>query len=238
MMSVTDHDTVEATAEARLKAEACGMLFINGVEISTREHDYLHILGYGINIEDKKLLAFLEENRQKRNIRVKTIIKKLQKAGVDITQEEVFSLAKTSASRAHVADALKKRGFVHSRQEAFRKYLVEGKAGYAPSEGPTAAEAIRQIKSAGGKAFIAHPRVVKDQWAFPIWVTAGLEGIEVYYPSHSFETRQDLLTIAEKYNLLVSAGSDYHGKKSGRYNQPGMETPQDVYKNLKSVFIG
>jgi predicted metal-dependent phosphoesterase TrpH len=130
-----------------------------------------------------------------------------------------------------------KKGIISSRQEGFKKYLTEGRAGYVPSQGPTAAEVIFQIKQAGGKAFIAHPGVVKEIWNFPAWVNAGLEGVEVYYPSHSHETRQHLLMIAKKYNLLVSGGSDHHGEKSGRYNNPGMEVPQAVFDTLGNVFI-
>lgn len=237
MMAVTDHDTVDAVEESQKKAQAAGVLYVPGVEISTKEHDYLHILGYNIDITDKNFNAFLKENRDNRNIRVKNIIKKLQETGLDITEEDVFSLVKTVASRAHVADALKKKKLASSRQEAFRKYLVEGRPGYEPSRGPGVAQVIAEIKKAGGKAFLAHPGVIKDQWNFPLWVNAGLEGIEVFYPSHSYEMRQDLLIIARKYNLIVSAGSDHHGEKSGRYNKPAMEVPQEIFEKLKKALI-
>ncbi|MDR1123998.1 MAG: PHP domain-containing protein [Elusimicrobiota bacterium] len=238
MMAVTDHDTTDAVEEARQKAVAAGMLFVDGIEISTREHDYLHILGYKIDIKSKTLNKFLEDNRAARFARVRGIIGKLQAAGVDITEEDVFARVKTTPSRAHVADALKKKGIVSSRQEGFRKYLTEGKPGYVPSPGPSAAEVIGQIKLAGGYAFIAHPGVIKEAWDFPRWKTAGLDGLELYYPSHSFELRRELAAIAKKYGLLVSAGSDHHGEKSGRRNTPGMEVPQEVFDKLKEVLCG
>ena len=235
MMAVTDHDTVAAVEEARQKAEAAGLLFVDGIEISTREHDYLHILGYKIDIKSKTLGKFLEDNLAARFERVRGIIKKLQAAGADITEEEVFALVKTTPSRAHVADAMKKKGIVPARLEGFRKYLVAGRPGYVPSPGPGAAEVISQIKHAGGYAFIAHPGVIKDAWDFPRWKTAGLDGLELYYPSHSFEMRRELAAIAKKYGLLVCAGSDHHGEKSGRRNTPGMEAPQEVFDKLKEV---
>jgi predicted metal-dependent phosphoesterase TrpH len=235
MMAVTDHDTTAAVEEARQKAVAAGLLFVDGIEISTREHDYLHILGYKIDIKNKTLNKFLEDNRAARFERVRRIIKKLQASGVDLAEEEVFALVKTTPSRAHVADALKKKGIVPSRHEGFRKYLTEGKAGYVPSMGPSAAEVISQIKHAGGYAFIAHPGVIKEAWDFPRWATAGLDGLELYYPSHSFETRGELAAIAKKYGLMVSAGSDHHGENSGRRNTPGMQTPQEVFDRLKEV---
>ena len=236
MMSVTDHDTTEATEQAKQKAQNAGIIFINGVEINTREHDHLHILGYNIDLQNKHLQAFLASNREKRNTRIKTIIAQLAQSGVDITEDDVFRLVRNVASRAHVADALKNKGIVPTRQEGFRKYLIPGKAGYVPSAGEGVLDVIKAIKAAGGLAFIAHPGIVKDCWDFPKWVTAGLDGIEVYYPSHSFDLRQDLLMIAKKYNLLVSAGSDHHGSKSGRDNTPGMDVPQEVVDNLKKAF--
>ena len=233
MLSVTDHDTAAAVEEIRQKTEAAGILFIPGIEISAKEHDYLHILGYGIDIKSQSLNNFLEQNRQNRDIRVRMIIKKLQELGLDISEDDVFKLVKTSASRAHVADALKKKGIVASRHEGFQKYLIADKPGYVPSMGPSAQQAIAQIRAAGGKAFLAHPGIIKSIWDFPRWVNAGLEGIEVYYPTHSFETRRDLLSIAKKYKLLISAGSDHHGEKSGRHNKPGMQAPQEVFDSLK-----
>lgn len=234
LMSVTDHDTLEALPPAAQKAKEAGLYFINGVEISSREHDHLHILGYKVDISNKPLQDFLAKNRAKRDIRIRKIIRQLAQSGTDINEEDVYRLVKTVASRAHVADALKNKGFASSRQEAFRKYLVPGKSGYVAQEGASVLEVISAIKNAGGYAFIAHPGIVKDIWDFPQWVTAGLDGIEVYYPSHSFEMKQDLLHIAGRYNLMVSGGSDHHGAKSGRDNRIGMEVPQQVFDTLKA----
>jgi predicted metal-dependent phosphoesterase TrpH len=152
---------------AQQKAQNAGIIFINGVEISTREHDHLHILGYNIDLQNKHLQDFLASNREKRNTRIKTIISQLAQSGVDITEEDVFRLVRNVASRAHVADALKNKGIVPTRQEGFRKYLIPGKAGYVPSAGEAALDVIQAIKAAGGLAFIAHPGIVKDCWDFP-----------------------------------------------------------------------
>lgn len=236
MMSVTDHDTLLASKEAREKAKEQSILYVNGVEISTNEHDHLHILGYNVDPDNKPLLEFLEFSRQERNLRVKTIIKQLRQAGVDIREEDVFSLVKTVASRAHIADALKNKKIVSSRQEGFKKYLVQGKPGYAPPRGASVAETIKIIRQAGGLAFIAHPGIVKECWNFPAWVNAGLSGVEIYYPAHSFQTKQDLFAIAEKYKLLISAGTDFHGTKSGRSCRPGFDIPQHTFEDLRQAF--
>lgn len=236
LMSITDHDTLTAYKEAAEKAKQSGILFVNGVEISAKENDHLHFLGFNIDPENKEIQEFLAYNRQQRTERVKTIIKQLQQAGTDINEQDVFSLVKNVASRAHVADALKKKRFAPTRQEAFRKYLVQGKAGYAPPRGVSAQETIKIIRKAGGLAFIAHPGIVKESWDFPSWITAGLNGIEIYYPAHSHQMKQDLFAIAQKYNLLISAGTDFHGLKSGRVCKPGFDIPQETFIKLKTAF--
>lgn len=234
VFSLTDHDTMDGTEQARAICEARGLKFVPGVEISTCDHDHLHFTGYNINVHDAGFQAFLADNRQARQRRIRQVIKQLQEAGVDLTEEDVFSRAPNTVSRAHVADALKAKGFADSRQHAFRKYLVEGQPGYVAPIGVSAVEAIRRIKQAGGVAVIAHPGMVVEQWNFPVWTEAGLDGIEVFYPAHTFAMRQELLALVRKYGLFASAGSDYHGPKSGRTTTPGMQIPQDHFNKLLS----
>lgn len=230
--ALADHDTVSGVQEAAQECQKRGMDFIPAVEISTREHDHLHFLGFNVDVTNPEFLQFLQHNRQLRVTRIQKIIAQLQAAGVNITPQDVFKRAENTVSRAHVADALKANGVVDTRQEGFRQYLVPGKAGYVPSEGVTVIEAIRRIKHAGGLAVIAHPGIVSEYWNFPAWTEAGLDGIEVFYPAHTYTMRQELLAVARKYNLFATCGSDYHGPKSGRTTAPGMEIPQSYYDKL------
>lgn len=237
IFALTDHDTTDGVEKARKASEEHRILFTAGVEISTREHDHLHFTGYNLNVADPAFQQFLAENRKNRENRIRQIIRQLQNAGVDLTEEEVFSRASNTVSRAHVADALKAKKIVPSRQEGFRRYLVQGQAGYVPSAGVTALEAIRLIKKAGGIAVIAHPGIVSEHWNFPAWTEAGLDGIEVFYPAHTFSLKQDLLDIARKYGLIATAGSDYHGPKSGRTTSPTMDIPQSHYDKILRKFF-
>ncbi len=234
IFALTDHDTTDGTARAVALARERNMRFVYGVEISTCEHDHLHFTGYNIDIHNSEFQAFLANNRAARRGRIQKVIKQLQEAGVDLTQEDVFSRAPNTVSRAHVADALKAKGYAQSRQAAFRKYLLEGQPGYVPAIGVTAVEAIRHIKKAGGLAVIAHPGMVTEQWDFPAWTQAGLNGIEVFYPAHSFAMRQELLYLADRYGLFATAGSDFHGPKGGRTVAPGMQIPQNHFDRLLS----
>ncbi len=232
LYALADHDTVAGVPEARAECEARHIPFIPAVEISTREHDHLHFLGFNVDTANPGFLAFLEQNRQNRVARIKKIIAQLQTAGLDLTEEDVFSRAPNTVSRAHVADALKQKGIVPSRQEGFRRWLVPDKPGYVPSAGVSVLEAIREIKRAGGLAVIAHPGIVSAAWNFPAWKEGGLDGVEVFYPAHTYSMKQELLKIARKYDLFATGGSDYHGPNSGRNSAPGMTLPQPYYDRL------
>ncbi len=237
IFALADHDTTDGVEKARLCCQKQGILFTPAVEISTREHDHLHFTGYRLNLQNEEFQQFLANNRQNRQNRIRKIIHQLAQAGVDITEEDVFSRAPNTVSRAHVADALKAKKIVSTRQEGFRKYLVPGCVGYVPSAGVTALEAIRYIKKAGGIAVLAHPGMVSDVWNFPMWKEAGLDGLEVFYPAHTFSLKQDLLALARKYGFLCTAGSDYHGPHGGRIASPGMEIPQNHYDRLVQVLF-
>jgi len=235
--ALTDHDTTSGVRRAQQICAEHNLRCVTGVEISTRDHNHLHFLGYNVNLQDDTFQQFLEENRKNRIARIKKIVFQLQQAGVAITEQDVFSRSANTVSRAHVADALKAKKLASSRQDAFRKYLVEGKAGYVPSVGVSAIEAIKHIKRAGGLAVIAHPGIVTECWNFPAWKEAGLDGIEVFYPAHTFSLRQELLALADKYGLLATGGSDYHGPKSGRIMHPGIHIAQNYFNKVLHQFF-
>lgn len=225
LFALADHDTTDGLERAKTACEKRNLPWVAAVEISTREHDHLHFLGYNFDIQNQNFQKFLAQNRQNRLNRIKQIIRQIADSGVDLTEEDVFSLASNTVSRAHVADALKKKKIVPNRQEGFRKFLIPGQIGYVPSAGVTVVEAIREIKKAGGIAVMAHPGLVQDVWNFPVWKEAGLDGLEVFYPSHSYTLKQELLKIARKYDLFATGGSDYHGPHAGRISSLGINIP-------------
>jgi len=228
LWALTDHDTVSGLNEAAAEASSLGIAFIGGVEISTRQHDYLHILGLGVNHRDKRFLQTLEEAASRRDARIRRVTEQLAAAGVDISYAEIRGLARGSLSRAHIADLLKSKGYASSRSDAFRKYLDPGKPGYAPSGGLDACEAIAAITNAGGAAVVAHPGLVLPVLELPAWKTAGLAGLEVFYPSHSADMTRKLLEMAVKYGFFATAGSDYHGPDSGRTASLGAPLPEKL----------
>lgn len=236
LFALTDHDSVEGVEEAGREAVSLGMAFVSGVEISTREHDHLHILGYHVDVHNAALRAFLEEHRNNRRERVRKSVEALAEAGVPITFAGVCALAGNILSRAHIADFLRSRGLANSRQLAFTRFLVPGRPGYVPPQGASFDEAVSVIRGAGGLAVLAHPGAVRECWDFPRWVASGLGGIEAYYATHTVSLTRELLELADRYKLVVTAGSDYHGPKSGRSKNTGLAlADEDCELMLRSV---
>jgi 3',5'-nucleoside bisphosphate phosphatase len=217
-ISLTDHDTVEGSAEAAELGRQHGIEVISGLEISAVHGDIsLHILGYGIDYTSDEFhhwLARLQHGRSERNER---ILGKMRQLGHDIDPHELQSISgHGQAGRPHIARLLMNRGIVSSFNEAFTLYLRKGGRAWAGRFAYTAAESIRMIHRAGGLAVMAHPGQLTP-WVSSLslliaqLVECGLDGLEVHYPSHSAVLKKRLEVIAGKYNLVVTGGSDYHG---------------------------
>lgn len=218
-ISITDHDTIDGLEEGLAEGERIGFEVIPGVEISA-EHSpgSMHLLGYFIDINDPPLnakLKYLQKARAERNPRM---IEKLNQIGVKITYEEVVKASGGGqVGRPHFAQVLVEKGYVRNFQEAFDRFLKKGGPAYVDKIRFTPMEAIRFIIEAKGVAVLAHPNTLgfNGQAELEALVVnlgkAGLKGIEVYYPEH---TPSDILQyrgLAEKYGLVITGGTDYHG---------------------------
>ncbi|MCG3778070.1 MAG: 3',5'-nucleoside bisphosphate phosphatase [Nitrospira sp.] len=217
-LAITDHDIVSGIPEAIATGAELGIEIIPGVEISSRIGDNeLHILGYFLNWQDPTLNQRLGTLRASRHSRNPQIIERLRTLGLDVTYEEVKTLAGTDAvGRPHIARLLMEKHYVESAKEAFDRYLANGRPAYVARELPQPAEAITWIKAAGGVAVLAHPT-----WATsagedlePLLATlksTGLGGIEVHYSTHTKRQTTKYLGLAKKLDLLITGGSDFHG---------------------------
>ncbi len=217
-LAITDHDIVTGIAEAMTAGQPYGIEIIPGVEISSSTgNSELHILGYFLDWQDSDLLARLTTLRDSRHRRNPLIIERLQTLGIEITYDEVRTLAETeSIGRPHIARVLMNKGVVTSAKEAFDRFLAEGKPAHVPRELPTPSEAIQLIKAAGGIAVLAHPTWVRttDQPLRDLLQrlrTDGLDGVEVYYSTHNPRQTREYLSLAQQLGLLVTGGSDFHG---------------------------
>lgn len=217
-LAITDHDITTGIPEATAAGKERGIEIIPGIEISSLlGGSELHMLGYFLEYQDARLSERLSGLRESRHRRNPQIIERLQAAGIDITYDEVRTLAGTDAvGRPHIARVLMEKGVVSSAKEAFDQWLADGRPAYVPRELPTPAEAIRWIKEAKGLAVLAHPTWVKTtEGTLADLVRTlkadGLDGVEVHYSTHTVRQTRDYLALANQQGLLVTGGSDFHG---------------------------
>lgn len=218
ILSLTDHDTVEGLCEAKKECSENNIKFINGIEISTEyKGKEVHILGYFIDEKDEKLIAFSEEMKQARINRNEKVIKILNDHGIEISKEDTYREAEgTIISRTHLARALVTKGHVSDVAEAFARYLGSNGLAYVPKSNLTPSDGIKVIKESGGLAFLAHPKLIGlEEKDFLLLLedmkACGLDGIETYYSLFSKEDIEYFEKTAEKFSLIKSAGSDFHG---------------------------
>jgi hypothetical protein len=217
-IALTDHDTVAGLEEALEAGNELGVEVVPGVEISAQyPPGTMHILGYYLNGSHPELLQALERLQQARAARNPKIIERLQALGLEITSNEVFDISGGQVGRPHIAKALVNRGYVTSIDEAFSRYLKKGAVAYVEKFRFPPEEAIAMIRRAGGIAVLAHPFTLglkkPDELALLVQELAekGLEGIEVLYPGHTEEMVALYEDVAERFGLVCTGGSDFHG---------------------------
>jgi predicted metal-dependent phosphoesterase TrpH len=220
-VAITDHDTVDGVKEALDEGKKLGIEVVPGVEISTLwEGREIHMLGYFINPDDPEFLHKLWELREVRAQRTEMMVRRLNELGIHITLEEVMAKKKGNQSdlnvgRPHIAEVLIDKGVVHSMDEAFDRYLGKDGLAYVTPERIPPQEAIRLIQGCGGVAVMAHPGLAQMDELISELAEAGLDGLEVNHPDHPPEDKDKYAAIAERYGLISTAGSDFHGERNG-----------------------
>ena len=223
-IAITDHDSLEGSKAARRTGIPSSLKFLTGVEISAAYPPFFpgsgsfHILGYRIRLDDTILNQTLDRLRQARKNRNPQILECLDKLGFPLSMEEVQQAAgQGQIGRPHIAQAMMNKGFVQSIDEAFDNYLGNHKPAYVDKYRIACAEAIRIILGAEGIPVLAHPGLLNlknksDLDALIVNLKAiGIQGIEAYYPKHTRPKMKDYLEIADRHNLLVTGGTDFHG---------------------------
>ena len=225
LMSLTDHDTVKGVGLALEEGEKQGIKMLPGIEISTYAVCEVHILGYNIDINNDRLLTRLAEIEDKRHERIKAILTNLKKYNIELDEEKIFDRIGT-VGRMHIAKQLLAKGYCQTITEAFDRYLGERGIAYVPSKRITPLEGVKLIKAAGGLAVVAHPLIFCQKGKLDDLIgglkTYGLDGLEVYYPTHTLDDTAKLYDLAKKNRLIATGGTDYHG-----LNKKGVE-PGDV----------
>lgn len=213
-LALTDHDTIAGHAEAMAAGAAHNIRVIGGIEISTLfDGKEAHILGYGVRPSDDATHATLDGLRGVRESRARGMVAKLSEQGVQVSYDRVRALAGDGMlGRPHIARAMLETGAVASIQDAFDRYLAEGKSAFVANDALTPAEAAALIHRAHGCVVLAHPGLFAGKFdaLFQHLLEAGLDGIETYYPEHNASQMEELAALARAHGLITTGGSDFH----------------------------
>ncbi|HKI43998.1 MAG TPA: PHP domain-containing protein [Balneolales bacterium] len=214
IISITDHDTVDGIPEAKKIADEVGIDIIPGVEITVDFNGKeCHVLMYGFQYDNPRIRKFLKEQQKIRVYRAQKIVGNLKKLGFDISFDEVLARAGLSASiaRPHIASVMVEKGYAGNTREVFLRYLGNNRPAYFKCEYRSVADVAELAQDAGGVLMLAHPGVYYSEKDLQVMLDAGIDGVEYVHPSHPYELQKKYHNWADKHDLLISGGSDYHG---------------------------
>jgi len=221
VISITDHDTV-AAHKAITQEHKSDLRIIPGIEISTEiNKKMLHILGYFIDIYDKKLEKFIGEIAAEKTETTRINFQAACDNNIfDYKWERVLELNKglPRISGPHVIKAMKIDGYKvpgMSLQDMFSRYFWPSNESYLSIQTFTAYDAIDIIKQTGGVPVIAHPKTIGDDDIVLDLIRYGAMGIEVYHPRHTVQDSAKYLQIAHNKRIYVTGGTDWHGENNG-----------------------
>ena len=218
LWALTDHDEVGGQQRAMAAAQAQGMGYLTGVEISvTFADETVHIVGLGFDPESSDLVEGLADTRDGRGPRAREMSEQLAKVGIEGAYEGALKYVGNPRliSRTHFARFLVESGVCKDTGDVFRRYLTEGKPGFVPHRWAKLGDAVRWITGAGGMAVIAHPARYKftptEEYAlFTEFKALGGRGVEVVTGSHTAQEAVRYAGMAREFGLAASRGSDFH----------------------------
>ena len=234
-LAITDHDTNAGWDEARQAAQSLGMPLLPGTEITAQDGRVsVHMLAYLYDPEDPVIAGLFAKTREARLTRTRTMVERISR-DYPITWQDVLDQvkegSKTTVGRPHIADALVKAGVYADRSQAFAGVCSSGSAYYLPTPSPTTHQVLAAVNHAGGVLVVAHPGAVSrnpvllsDQQIAAL-AGEGLGGLEVWHRDNPPEQRRRLLALAQRWGLLVTGGSDWHGQ--GKPNRMGENSTSD-----------
>lgn len=239
-ISITDHDTVKGVIRGLEAAKSKPIEIIPGIELSSVDgSDDIHILGYYIDYEDPEFITKIEFFKEKRKERAEEIVRNLNQIGLDIQIDTVFRIAHGAPiGRPHIAEALLLEELIDTYGEAFFRYIGAGGPAYVPKYEVKPAEAIGLILKNGGIPVLAHPGVGDRDELILELKEHGLMGIEAIHPFHVPEKQLYYEKLANKYGLLITGGSDWHGEgRSSNFRKliNSRKVPQKTISDMKSI---
>jgi len=223
-IAITDHDTLAGSSAALNSGIPAALEFLTGVEISAAPPPFyhqagsFHLLGYSIHLDDSELNQTLEKLRLARKNRNPAIINRLNELGISISLDEVREEAgDVQLGRPHIAQMMIRKGVVSSINEAFDQFLGTDKPAYVDKYRVKCSKAISAILGAGGIPVLAHPSLLEYESENQLddligqLKQMGIQGVEVYYPQHTADQTRLFAELAQRHDLLMTGGTDFHG---------------------------
>lgn len=214
IIAITDHDTIAGVEEAVQYGESIGIKVIPGVELSTLYNGKnVHILGYFSDVSkiNDNFKDFLKEMNDYRIFRAKKIVENLKDIfNIKLDYEKILEDAHGIVARPHIAKAILEEGYDYSWDDIFENFIGDDSPAYIPNKKLSTEEGIKLLQSMNALIVLAHPVLIKkinleDLLELPF------HGIEAIYSINTKEDSERLLNYANKYNKIVTAGSDFHG---------------------------
>lgn len=237
-----DHESIEGYLETVGPARELGIEVIPGVELVTiYQGREIHLLGYYVGADSPELTGWLQDLRQDRNQLAVEVVDKLNHYGYKITFERVREIARANVAigKNHYLVALIEAGYIRSREEIIyilRNYLSHKGLAYVDFTNNPYYEAVEMILECGGIPVLAHPGLIRDDNLVQDLMRHPRLGMEVYY--YYLNGRQQLVAKYEKYarenGLIMTGGSDYHGRFSPDVKLGELMVPENVVSSLKA----
>jgi predicted metal-dependent phosphoesterase TrpH len=230
VLALTDHDTIGGLEDAQSEADAIGVRFIPGIEISINwkrsagvcglgPGGEMHLLGLGIKTPSPAFTAGIAELSRRRKERNLKILDNMNALGIEASWDDILTGASVSAhsiGRPHFANFLVKKKIVRNRDQAFARYLKPGKPLYVPKAGLPFGQAVAIIRESGGIPVLAHPMSLYVAWGclsdlVKVLKSQGLMGIEAWHPIAKAKDCCRLEEMGRSIGLYITEGSDFHG---------------------------
>lgn len=245
IVAITDHDTVDGLRDDEKIKEyerKYGVEVIRGIEMSCNlDGKDVHILGYFLNLGDKEFLKELDRIAEIRDERNEKIMQKLAKLNLLVTKEDLAEVVQGNiTSKAHFAEVMVKKGYVTCKSDAFKNYLGKSGAAFVEKRDYKPADAVDILVRNGAFVSLAHPKLITDnvdevEKLIVDLMKHGLKGLEVNYYSFSSKDKETYRKIAEKYGLIITGGSDFHGGNRVEVSLGETGLNQEEYNLLKKV---
>ncbi len=245
-VALTDHDTLDGLAEAEEAAGGKGLEFIRGCELAIYDPTFgeLHLLGLWMPQPSQRMKAALADIQARRLRRNQEMVRRLCELGLPLVLEDVQAVAGGKAiGRPHIAEALRRKGYVTTIMEAFERYIGRAGAAFVPRELSSPREGISLLAEEGATVVFAHPCLDRDMSGEVLndlladFRGFGLTALEAYHSAHDAKSVRLCVRLAKKHNLLLSGGSDYHGRtKPGvrlGVGKGGMRVPYQLLETLR-----